>query len=384
MGQRKQLITLRDLGAKEWTDELIDFVLEEGWKRIDAYKPKENKRRITLECPFGHRRTVAWKDHLRGFGCAVCSNNATRSEEYVKSLLDPGWELIKFTNASTPCELRCPLGHIALIVYGNYIRGDRCGQCSKFRKKTIEEVDVFLASIEYTRTEPYKDTNTPCGIICNKGHKTKLTISRMMCNGTRCRKCYEEGNIGEGNPLWDHSKTPEEREKGRHLDSGKLNQFKKTVYERDGYKCRICNTPGNGINLNAHHIQGYDKHKDLRTDPDNGVCWCNKCHSVFHFYFGKGNNTREQYDIFLDLVSLGEFGELPFEFNDKELFKLKWKEKTTNHVTMLMIEMGINPYKRIWNGMPPLHNYNLPDDNSYFFPFTPSPLSTTISSISLN
>jgi hypothetical protein len=345
-------------GHSRWTSELIDAAMQPGWTRIGEYDRKT--RKILLRCPFGHERLVFLKDHLRGFDCAVCSGSAKKTDDQIRAILDSGWTPVKYTNATTPIDLLCPNKHPCRITYVNYLRGDRCSECNGTRRKTVEDIDVFLTSIGYKRDDDFVMVSQKIQVICDKGHRVLLNLSTAMHSGARCRQCYlEKDRKGPKSHFWDHEKSPEDRENNRQIEG--INDFKKAVYQRDGYKCVICGTPGNGGNLNAHHLDGYDNHKELRTDPNNGVCVDDRCHHVFHFFFGKGDNTREQFDAFVDMVRLGEYGDLPFDFTAKELFQMKWKEKSTNHVPMLMIELGVNPYKRTWNGLPPLYGMDQPD-----------------------
>ena len=48
------------------------------------------------------------------------------------------------------------------------------------------------------------------------------------------------------------------------------------VFERDDYTCRHCGQRGG--RLQAHHIQPYKKHPELRHDLDNGLTLCIECH----------------------------------------------------------------------------------------------------------
>ena len=47
-------------------------------------------------------------------------------------------------------------------------------------------------------------------------------------------------------------------------------------------RCQIC---GSIKNREAHHIKSARYYKKYRFDVNNGICLCNKCHSLFHYKF---------------------------------------------------------------------------------------------------
>lgn len=95
--------------------------------------------------------------------------------------------------------------------------------------------------------------------------------------------------------MWNPNITDEEREKRRN---GEQIQWRKDVYERDNYTCQCCGD-NKGGNLNAHHLNGFHWDKEHRTDINNGVTLCEKCHKEFHKIYGKRNNTITQFREFL-------------------------------------------------------------------------------------
>ncbi|MFP3467817.1 HNH endonuclease, partial [Leifsonia sp. SIMBA_070] len=71
----------------------------------------------------------------------------------------------------------------------------------------------------------------------------------------------------------------------------------------DSYTCDLCGKQGKwGDGLNAHHLNSYDWDKQNRTNIDNGITLCKKCHMDFHKKYGYGKNTKEQYSKFKESI----------------------------------------------------------------------------------
>lgn len=96
---------------------------------------------------------------------------------------------------------------------------------------------------------------------------------------------------GKGHWKYDDEKTDEERILNRRYPE--YRRWRNSVFERDGFTCHKCGQVGG--KLNAHHLDGYDKHKEKRLDVSNGITLCESCHIDFHAIYGKGNNTKGQY-----------------------------------------------------------------------------------------
>ena len=100
---------------------------------------------------------------------------------------------------------------------------------------------------------------------------------------------------GENHPCYNPLISKDDRENGRFIEG--YDNFIKQVYERDNYTCKCCGD-NKGGNLNAHHLNGYDWDKEHRTDINNGITLCEKCHKEFHKKYGYGNNTKQQFEEF--------------------------------------------------------------------------------------
>lgn len=62
----------------------------------------------------------------------------------------------------------------------------------------------------------------------------------------------------------------------RRSDSA-YKEWRKNVYQRDGWKCRISNPDCEG-RIEAHHILGWTKYPELRYQINNGITLCHAHH----------------------------------------------------------------------------------------------------------
>ena len=131
-------------------------------------------------------------------------------------------------------------------------------------------------------SEALKGKNNP-----NYGKKHSNDIKKSISNNLKGRF------KGKNSPRWNPNLTNEDRVDGR--DYPEYNEWRKAVYEKDDYTCQVCGKKGG---FNAHHLEGYNSNKELRTTLSNGVTLCKKCHDNFHHIYGKGNNTKEQFEEF--------------------------------------------------------------------------------------
>lgn len=85
------------------------------------------------------------------------------------------------------------------------------------------------------------------------------------------------GRSGEFHWNWQGGKTPVNQ---RERSSKEYAEWRKAVFERDGFTCQLCGQVGGG--LQAHHIQHWSTNVDERYQVQNGVTLCKKCHKELH------------------------------------------------------------------------------------------------------
>ena len=128
----------------------------------------------------------------------------------------------------------------------------------------------------------YEDENKilclDCAFMANLiSEEFYLRFVGMCTKNTRCGINPETNKI---EIYVDRKKLPWELSDKEQRFTPEYNQWRISVLERDKYTCQHCGQIGG--RLEAHHIKNYKDFKKLRTDIDNGITLCKKCHKKTH------------------------------------------------------------------------------------------------------
>ena len=197
-------------------------------------------------------------------------------------------------------ELRCDCGNVTHVHTGNL--GDKprntksCGCIHKDVVNTDIEGERFSRLIAIRPADKI-GRRTAWRCLCDCGNEVDVTTSHLKAGGVKSCGCIRSEIAGVNHPNYNPNKTDEERLKKRYvLGEHPMHKFRNGVYERDHHTCRVCGQVGK--ELNAHHLDGWNWATDRRFDVSNGVTLCEECHIKFHKTYGKGNNTKEQFEEF--------------------------------------------------------------------------------------
>jgi 5-methylcytosine-specific restriction endonuclease McrA len=189
---------------------------------------------------------------------------------------------------------------------GNFFRIDcTCVECnivfkrkpSQIRGETYCSNECRLKALrrgEFSKQAPKKSVrcfNCSKDIIRLESNLAKVSAyyCSISCKDIRFAKTFRSGeNAYNYNP----NKTLEERMRDRNYSEYRI--WRTRVYNRDNYTCVVCDNDKGG-NLIAHHLFSYARNPTLRTELNNGVTLCRKCHSDFHNHYGYYNNTEDQF-----------------------------------------------------------------------------------------
>lgn len=139
---------------------------------------------------------------------------------------------------------------------------------------------------------------------CGKQFHREWRYHKTYDGKIYCSCCVGKLRRGENAYNWNYTLSLEERIANR--DYPEYNDFIKRVQLRDEYKCKIC---GKSHNIVVHHLNGFNWFVEGRTDDQNGITLCEECHASFHSIYGKGYNTKKQFEewsgIYIDNLGIG-------------------------------------------------------------------------------
>ena len=95
---------------------------------------------------------------------------------------------------------------------------------------------------------------------------------------------------GPDHGLYQHGKG-----KSRDYDPQLLSAWKDAVLRQSNFKCFITKET---TNLEAHHFESWNIAPDKRYDVSNGIILTHEIIQEFHSKFGRGGNTRAQFELF--------------------------------------------------------------------------------------
>jgi len=186
---------------------------------------------------------------------------------------------------------------IALIIYGKRHFGpnvigwmDRLGIDRRERSEAV--------SMQWENNQERRKEQSEYA----KRKLSKGTIGRNSLIKTMQTKEYRlkasKAKLGANNPMWNDNLTEDDRKdrNGKSINS----RWVREVKRRDKHTCQCCGL--SGVTVVAHHLNGYNWDVKNRYNIDNGVTLCEPCHKAFHGQYGNGDNTKEQYEEYINKI----------------------------------------------------------------------------------
>lgn len=197
------------------------------------------------------------------------------------------------------------------------IQCEQCGKEIKIKPSLYKAAEHHFCNNECYRKWRSDENNPLCNnkeILCEYCKKSikraKSLIERRnhhFCS-QECRGKWQSENInGENSPLWNPNLTDKDRQGRRNIEG--YSNWSYNVKFKYKFTCQCCGD-NKGGNLESHHLNSYNWDKENRTNIDNGICLCKKCHKLFHKIYGNRHNTKEQFKEFKQRYINKEFEEV--------------------------------------------------------------------------
>ena len=229
-------------------------------------------------------------------------------EEVIQSLPTHITMIGEYINTYTKTLFKCELDGYEWMAYPRDIRhgSHGCPQCWNERRKKLYlwTNDMFLEKLSKVRDdvevlEEYKGTQKNIKCKCKKCGKDWYVAPCRLLKNVKCFYCsYKEDRSGEASCMWNPNLTDEEREEKRH--NPLYQKLVQEIMEKDNYTCQL--TGDRNSHHNVHHLNGWDKFIDQRYDEKNMITLSENIHKEFHHLYGYGNNTKEQFYEFVDIL----------------------------------------------------------------------------------
>lgn len=297
-------------------EEVKTYFEKEGCKLLEK-EYKNNATKMKYMCNCGEVSFISFGKFQSGRRCYNCGrkkvNNSRRSTyDDVRSVFeDSGYILLEdeYLNAKTPMRCRCSCGNETEITYDVVKQGQKgCNHCYKETIGEKQRLDYTFVKNYFKERgcellEPtYKNGSQKLRYVCECGRESVIRFNNFR-KGAKCLDCAIENATGEKSPRYRHDLTKQEREKKRLILGESIVKWRISVFERDNYTCQSCGVRNK--ELRAHHLDGYHWAKDKRIDVDNGVTLCYRCHDIkykgsFHNTYGTNNNTRQQFEEWIE------------------------------------------------------------------------------------
>lgn len=280
---------------------------ENKLKWIDGeYKNRDSK--IIVETIEGYKAIILIGTFMNGAYPKIFFSKNPFAFENIKLWIknNTDYKLIskEYKNAYAKLELKCTIHGNFKISWNKLYQGEGCSKCANNKKYTLEQIKYLVSTINDNIeiiSEEYNGMNEYLTCKCKiDDYVWKTTPHNILSNNNGCPECKRKKFLGENNHNYNPYLTKEERElKRNYIGEDSYNSWRKSVYKRDNYTCQCCGNIKNG-DFNAHHLNGWNWDKEHRVDVNNGITLCEECHKEFHNLYGYGNNTKYQFEEFLN------------------------------------------------------------------------------------
>lgn len=156
---------------------------------------KRNSQKLDIKCSCGNIYKITYqrfRSDNRYTKCIKCREFKPKkhSYEFIKSYIEENKYTLmseSYNNTNDKLTVKCDKGHIYKVTFANFQHGKRCPYCNG--RMTIEDVRVMFDKEGYILLDDsYINSAQRLNIICDKGHKTTITV-RDFKDDCRCNIC---------------------------------------------------------------------------------------------------------------------------------------------------------------------------------------------------
>lgn len=308
----------------QWTKEFIldvfnreDCLSELTYCDFDNIKYNSTLEFKCGECGYDSKMIAMTFCNGKGFKCIECriaSRNFSRptNTRYTTDIVRDIYESYdcvfldhEYSGNNNRYNFKCSCGNVSIKQFSKFVKNPYCKDCSKEiskkkRSRSDSDVRKILENMGLEMIGNYNGSRDKIDYICECGLPCSAYLYQLTRkNGSVCKKCADASRRGENAYNWNGGY---DNELIAFRKTYEFKKWRKDVFARDQYSCQVCSHKGKG--LNAHHIDGYNWCKEKRTDVDNGITLCEDCHNDFHNTYGRGNNTSEQFNEWMEIKEL--------------------------------------------------------------------------------
>ncbi len=134
----------------------------------------------------------------------------------------------------------------------------------------------------YKRTNFHKESIRNGKKTGKNAYQWKGGLPKCICgkqlsryDAKMCQECFHKYLKGNNHPKYilDRNKLVKKQER----NDTAYKEWRKKIWLRDGYKCKIANPDCKG-RIEAHHILGWKDYPELRYEVNNGITLCHFHH----------------------------------------------------------------------------------------------------------
>ena len=199
---------------------------------------------------------------------------------------------------------------------GMFVNCRQCGEELKRKKRSSKFCSKKCG---------YKHRNLKTSAVCKNCGKSMLVPPCILKRRSYCsRSCmgthYSLYKTRENSPSWKGG-IKKDRDRRKSYDGV---VWRKAVFKRDNYMCKICGERGGYIE--ADHIKPYALFPELRFDVSNGRTLCRECHKNTQTYGSKTRNLESKKKKVRETGSTVGISLRERENKSREYQKLYWKK----------------------------------------------------------